>query len=618
MTAYKNSSTLVYTNQANMQMADPFILDDTARSGYYYLYSTRGRLAVYRSKDLFKWEDLGDTLSSKNGLATANAQLTTQICSQRIWAPEVIWDEETQLYYLFFSAQPNMEYPDANDAAGQGVQGEVLNTSMLNMLLATSSSPEGPFELVNFMDNNAVQGGYAHSYNTQRGKTTVTAGTHEMLDSKGYVFAYPQYYSSYCYFDPQEMRYAMNKVEGQGVGLTKPSDQLRNAGYAQGIDASPFVDSDGTKYLYWVVDYQNGMANHIYGIKMKNNSWLTPDWDSVECLTVHGYYTVQDYILSMRKGEAVTSKVPHELSGSKCNEGPVVLKHNGKYYLTYSANGHNNGTYLAAQAVADSPLGPFRKLTPAENGELLSNDGATYSAVCAPGHHNFVTVGDKLYICYHKYTDPTSMSVTSGKHFCIDEVQWVSITDSNGKQMDVLYVNGPTVSAQPKIVSEFSNLAENAEITLKDGKLAESSSLDALNDGLLSVYTTSNEEFNKKYIPETVITETSTFEITFEEEMKISTIMVYNSKDKEQLFTNISEIRLICIENGREVTYKIEDVPFDISENGTSRGGRIISVNRGASSYVSFYEKEVKSIQITVEVPEGATVGISEIRVLGR
>jgi hypothetical protein len=48
------------------------------------------------------------------------------------------------------------------------------------------------------------------------------------------------------------------------------------------------------------------------------------------------------------------------------------------------------------------------------------------------------------------------------------------------------------------------------------------------------------------------------------------------------------------------------------------RGERVLSINRGASANVWFNEKTVKSIEITVEVPLGSTVGISEIRVLGQ
>jgi hypothetical protein len=43
------------------------------------------------------------------------------------------------------------------------------------------------------------------------------------------------------------------------------------------------------------------------------------------------------------------------------NEGAFMYKHNGKYYLTYSANPFWAREYAVGYAVADSPLGDFVK-----------------------------------------------------------------------------------------------------------------------------------------------------------------------------------------------------------------------------------------------------------------
>ena len=40
-------------------------------------------------------------------------------------------------------------------------------------------------------------------------------------------------------------------------------------------------------------------------------------------------------------------------------EGAWMLKHNGKYYLTYSAAGTEHRTYAMGCYAAESPLGPF-------------------------------------------------------------------------------------------------------------------------------------------------------------------------------------------------------------------------------------------------------------------
>ena len=40
---------------------------------------------------------------------------------------------------------------------------------------------------------------------------------------------------------------------------------------------------------------------------------------------------------------------------SGINEGPCVVYHNGKYYLTISINGYRDKSYSVIQAVSDSP-----------------------------------------------------------------------------------------------------------------------------------------------------------------------------------------------------------------------------------------------------------------------
>lgn len=75
------------------------------------------------------------------------------------------------------------------------------------------------------------------------------------------------------------------------------------------------------------------------------------------------------------------------------------------------------------------------------------------------------------------------------RHGNIDELKWVTVKDKDGNDLEVLYANGPLGVPQPRIekFAEYKNIADEAEITLTDGALAEGSSVEALNDGLLSV-----------------------------------------------------------------------------------------------------------------------------------
>ena len=124
------STDLFYRNDRKADGADPFVLDNTTRDGYYYLYVTESYLRCYRSVDLVTWDPIGNTLATEI-YEDEQAELT----DGDIWAPEVIYDEETQLYYMYFSATPQSD----------------TNTRMM-LYAATSENPEGPYRIVNFMD----------------------------------------------------------------------------------------------------------------------------------------------------------------------------------------------------------------------------------------------------------------------------------------------------------------------------------------------------------------------------------------------------------------------------------------------------------------------------------
>lgn len=132
---------LFYSNQVQQGYPDPQVLDDTARTGYYYLFGTSGSFTTMRSRNLAEWEDVGPTFFQRQSEEVRKAT------TSNMWAPEVIYDEESKLYYMFFSATPeeDSEYPDAN--AGQGV---VTTSLMYNMYVATSSEPSGPYTMVDF------------------------------------------------------------------------------------------------------------------------------------------------------------------------------------------------------------------------------------------------------------------------------------------------------------------------------------------------------------------------------------------------------------------------------------------------------------------------------------
>ena len=124
---------------------------------------------------------------------------------------------------------------------------------------------------------------------------------------------------------------------------------------------------------------------------------------------------------------------------AQCNEGAFVLKHNGKYYLTYSGNDYLSPNYGIGCAVSDAPLGPFIKYeTP------LLRRSAEVNGV---GHHSFTSSRDgKTLICvYHCHRSPTQ---PEPRMTCVDKAEF--IPSENG--IDRLIIHGPTKTPQPLLV----------------------------------------------------------------------------------------------------------------------------------------------------------------------
>lgn len=552
---------------------DPFIFNNVERDGYYYLFGTTGNLFCYRSTDLSDWEPVGNALDLMHFDEENNPIEERQVVWQEIWAPEMIYDPDTELYYLFFSASPKA---DENVTAGNGV---LEGTAYCQLLVAVSDVPYGGFHLVNFGDPESCGAENVHTYNTS---------------------IYPHYYTKYFFLNPDNYE-AFATANGGSDALAG------DGGYTGCIDPHPYVDENGDKYLYWV-DISTDDPNRICVMKMDN--WLKPDWSTATVLTYAKYYTVDDW--KAAQGGQFVDLVSYEEQFNIINEGPVMTYHNGKYYLTFSVNSYNDATYQVGQAVGDSPLGPFRKLTEEEGGLLLSTISIGSQEISGTGHHAFVTAGEQTYIVYHRHDDVVVGG--SARNPGIDEVKWISIKDKDGNDLDVMYTNGPTCSIQPKVElhSEYKNIAPEATVSGADD-------VQYLTDGLLSVHKYGDPTL-MEYIKETSVTKKTTFQFDFDEARTVRAIMVYNSKLEQNIFKKISEVELVCEKDGKEVVYYIEDMKFPSEYLQTNKyDGEIFYVTPGVAAFAEFDELDVKSVKITVEVPKGQdSVGISEIRILGK
>lgn len=102
------------------------------------------------------------------------------------------------------------------------------------------------------------------------------------------------------------------------------------------IDNTLFIDDDGKKYMFF--DRFDGGLNIC--VAELNDDCMSIKGPVVSCIRVS-----QDW-------ERVWPTV---------NEGCFVIKHNGTYYMTYSANSYESQSYGIGYAVATSPFGPWTK-----------------------------------------------------------------------------------------------------------------------------------------------------------------------------------------------------------------------------------------------------------------
>ncbi|NDV78136.1 1,4-beta-xylanase [Dysgonomonas sp. 511] len=145
------------------------------------------------------------------------------------------------------------------------------------------------------------------------------------------------------------------------------------------IDASLFIDDDGQAYLF----YNKFNWGNVIWVAKLNDDLQTLDLNTqTECIRVS-----QEW----------------EREAGLVNEGAFVIKHNGLYYLTYSANDYRSHNYGIGYATATSPMGPWTKY---EGNPILQQPsdlkGVGHSAM-------FSDKQDNLRIVFHAHFDATQV-----------------------------------------------------------------------------------------------------------------------------------------------------------------------------------------------------------------
>ena len=179
-------------------------------------------------------------------------------------------------------------------------------------------------------------------------------------------------------------------LSGNSIGLYRADHPLGPYEYAGDIvdetgkkqslfDSMGYVDTDGKPYMYWSGMHSDG----IYGVALDPNNVTKFAGPARKLFSFNPAHVWERY------GDN------NEGKSLSWIEAPWVTKHNGTYYLQYSAPGTEWKTYSVSVYTSKSPLGPFR-VAP-RNPMLVHHNGL----INGTGHHCTVEGPDgKLWTVY--------------------------------------------------------------------------------------------------------------------------------------------------------------------------------------------------------------------------
>ncbi len=180
------------------------------------------------------------------------------------------------------------------------------------------------------------------------------------------------------------------------------------------IDANVFIDDDGTPYLtYSRCCYQHAVESELAELARKEKwfahieeSWvygvkLKPDFTGVDgepVLLLRPPVKLDD-----TQAEWESRSVTAREVNRRWTEGSTLFKHQGRYYLMYSANNFAGDYYAVGYATSDKPLGTYQK---AQNNPVLEKNTQSGGTVRGTGHNNifFSPDGKEMFCVYHGRT----------------------------------------------------------------------------------------------------------------------------------------------------------------------------------------------------------------------
>lgn len=383
-----------YYNNAAFNAADSYVLHDT-KTGYYYAYSTEGAgagyyFAIYKSADLVTWQKVpGGALPVNDPGQWGNTWF---------WAPEVYHNTKTGLYFMFYAAR--------SDANAQKWFGYANFEEPCKIGVAVSRSPEGPFHNI----------------------------SNQPIDYNPYD---PNYHDVNLIMGPDQKKPPATLQQG----MTAPTGV-----YIPGIDPDVYFDDNGKMYLYfsrnayrnwnWDTDLNKYIEeSNLLAVPLTADWWNDPTGRTMPSIDPaykgvnnkpggpagprrDGYVQILDYDHDKQSWENADVNDYQATGGvnkdRRWEEGSTTFKHyyrgaDGKmrsvYYLTYSANNWQTPQYGVGYAVADNPLGPWKKYP---GNPILSQNAQIGMYSTGHGGIAFSPDGTQMYYVHHGRPTPTA------------------------------------------------------------------------------------------------------------------------------------------------------------------------------------------------------------------
>ncbi|RYU91004.1 glycoside hydrolase [Mucilaginibacter terrigena] len=261
----------------------------------------------------------------------------------------------------------------------------------------------------------------------------------------------------YMFYSAQWRQNTRNDAENFKIGVAvsgSPKGPFKDLGdkplFDPGypiIDANVFFNTNGKIYLYYSrCCYKHPVKSEIADLVIKKGMYK-----EIEESWVYGVEIKPDFS-GVIGNPVVVLRPPVKLSDSQSEwesrsvlsgevnrrwtEGSTTFKHNGIYYIMYSANFYGGENYAVGYATSKSPLGPYQKAT---NNPVLQKNTPKGGEVTGTGHNSIIysADGQSMYCVYHGRTKASG-----------DE-RVVFIDRMTINNQGVLQLAGPTTTNQP-------------------------------------------------------------------------------------------------------------------------------------------------------------------------